>query len=291
MTEYIGRYHNGVLRNPVHPGGTIAAPLLSANGKYCYLFGVRVISSQFGYSYKLGTDELKPVMKWLNGYCYFAYGNSKYLWYSTTWGWVITTTSPGVPPIETWTWDDDTETTGKYTGDVWYSGTLPALDSTSSFIARGSNRGTIQGSYEGNPVNVTTTWEYWQRDSEATSPVGIYKPKVTATGTITIGLPQFIDDDDETYVRSLVKVSGYYTYGGIHYNLTHSKWIYGTYGSDSGWWEGDEPNVDGTVTFTFTINDDSDATGEDFTVEFDQYVIGDNTQDSYFFNVGKWHKS
>ena len=297
MADYIGKYQNSILRFPIHPGSDIWGPMISnlATHKYCYAFGDnRVVSASFGYSYTVGDSTLLPVMKWLNGYCYFS-GDSKYIWYSTTWSsWVKTVTAPGFPPAEVWEWDDETETTGAYTGEEWYSGTLPVFNSTSSFVARGSNRGDVQGEFNGAPIDVGTEWEYWQRETEDESHAGVYLPEGTAENDIIIGVPQFIDDTDETYVRSLEKTDGKYTYDAIYYDSVYSTWIYGTYGSDGGWWEGTEPDTESAVTFNFTYNEPEEGQeppiGEDFIVEFDKYVIGDDTEKSYTFNVGRWHK-
>lgn len=299
--------HNGNLRFPPHPayGWTVSSSLYEEYSldtplqKYNYMFlNKRVISPEFGYSYVVNGSVMKPVARWMNGFCYF-FGSTGYiLEYIPTYGWCIIipgTLDAGMPPFEKWVYNGtDIYHGGYYIGDAFYTGTLPSLGGSSVFNARGGNRGTVQGAFSGTPVTVTTKWDYWQRDSETEPVCGIYKFKgVTTQDDKILGLPRFVDNLGQTYTRSLDRLPypvSRYTYESIKYDTAVSKWILGTYNDSAGWLEGDEPNINNPVTFTFCKPAESEITGENKTITFDKYVLGNNTKSSYGFNVSRWGK-
>ena len=120
-----------------------------------------------------------------------------------------------------------------------------------------------------------TSWPRW----ECSSQFGVYEHVGDASGEYTIGLPNWQGTSLDIaghvdYTRSLVQVSGRYTYGDLRYVAYHG-WIIGTYGSESGWWEGAEPALKGSRTFTFTVPEGSELTGNDISVTWDGYVAGE----------------
>ena len=79
----------------------------------------------------------------------------------------------------------------------------------------------------------------------------------------------------------------HYTYGAIHYE--GGKWVIGTIGDANGWWEGQEPNIENSITFQFKKNDDSQATGTDKTVIFEEYAAVTEKKEIYLGEIAIWH--
>jgi|GEM_PF-1967159 len=248
--------------------------LFQLNGKW-------VISASFGPSFAIGGVAFTPVYLPVNGYVYWSGGNGLALWYDGTW---VITANPGYGTTEEWS-DDN----GKYTGDAWYSAKGDV------YVGRGSLRGTVQDAYNGPTLAVTSTFDYWLHSgSGGTAPVGIYEFQGTENkADKVVGLPQFKDADDasDTYVRSLKKDSnGYYTYGDgdIHFDVEHKVWVLGTYGDTSGWYQCDEITSDGKNIFKWHTSADAGDESMNFTLVFDQYVIGDNTETELLGKAGLW---
>jgi hypothetical protein len=181
-------------------------------------------------------------------------------------------------------WDSDA---GTYTGDEWWS----CATKTGTFEARGRGRGSTEGAYEGTAKTVAEVKNGWEHSEGGTDMIGKY----TGVGDESesddryIGYPSFTDGTD-TYTRSAEKdANGYYTYGDISYDNTNSVWIIGTYDSESGWWEGDEPDVDASVTFAFTKPEGSEIEDEDDkTITFVEYLGNYENLDTRICNVGMW---
>ena len=247
-----------------------------------------VISLRYGMIFLSGVNEFIPTYKNINGYSSYIQG-SNVLWYdaSTIWTtWIISTT-PGISPVEYWLADDpvnDPSGAGSYQGTAFYTGTPPALGGSATFQARGSLRGTTKDAYSGTPITITTQYQRW----ESSTLYGKYTAAGGASGTKYCGLPQWKDGDDNAYVRSLTKTDGKYSYGSISYNSTYSKWLIGTYGNVSGWYEGSEPSKTSPVTFTFTVPDGSELTGTNKTITFDEYVKGENTEIVLLTEASRW---
>jgi len=130
---------------------------------------------------------------------------------------------------------------------------------------------TKRGAATADKSSSITAWPRW----ESTTQFGEYAAAGGASGTVTIGLPQWKSFGVD-YPRSIVKVDGYYTYGTLVYDTTHSKYIIGTYGSASGWWEGGAPSLETTWTFAFTVPVDSEVEEDDILLYWDAYVMGDS---------------
>lgn len=246
-----------------------------------------VISEHYGMVFLQGSSEYVPTYININGYCSYYYestGNT--LWYDLTYGWMISS-NPGISPVEYWMPADPINNpsgAGAYTGTAFYTGTPPALGSSATFEARGNLRGTTKDAYSGTAITLTTKYERW----ESSTLYGEYIAAGGASGTKYCGLPQWKDANGNTYVRSLAKTSGKYSYGSISYDSSHSKWLIGTYEGETGWWEGSEPSKTGSVTFIFTAPQDAEVIGEDIEITFDQYVKGDNITTIYIGEVEKW---
>ena len=253
---------------------------------YSSAVGKWVISNHYGMIFLQNTNELIPTYININGYCSYRNPYAVILWYDVTYGWVISST-PGISPVEYWMPSDPINNpsgAGEYTGTAFYTGTPPALGGSATFQARGSLRGTTKDAYSGTAITLTTKYERW----ESATLYGEYTAAGGASGTKYCGLPQWKDGSSNTYIRSVSKTSNKYTYGDISYNTTYSKWLIGTYGSTSGWYEGSEPSKTGSVTFTFTVPEGSELTGANKTITFDKYVKGENTETIYLTEAGTW---
>lgn len=255
-----------------------------------------------------------------NGKRYWDTG-SNYLWYdSSSSKWIISS-KLGCCITEEWydgSGDSAEEAAGDeqndnnyYIGDSWWeSDTLEGL-----YIARGDQRGTIQGEYNGTPKKVK--WEltaYRKKDDEdlntdSEGKSGIYQkfertatvnPDDTVDETINdvdeyidVGCPQWVDQDDTTYTRSIEKdANGNYTYGDIHYNVSTGKWIIGVYNSTSGWYESnDKPELDTTTTVTFSREKTGDGSypgNYDLDISFDKYLLCTEENNLWIAEAALW---
>jgi len=214
----------------------------------------------FCYSLKVDGSELKPVYSSINGYAYWE--GSGYVYYSQTYGWVWSNLFPGYEPVEDREYDEEKKE-WVYSGDAFYTiSSLPSSeDSEQEMTGRGTN-------YGKEAKKLTAVWKRWASQKE----FGKYEPKGDASGDKYLGLPRFRGNGTD-YVRSFAKENGYYKYGAIRHS--GSKWVIGEIGSDSGWWEGSEPSKEGSVTFKFTVNEGSEAKGQDISVSLYDYVKGD----------------
>ena len=212
------------------------------------------------YSLKIDSSELHPVYSSINGYIYWE-GNG-YVYYTQTYGWVWSSLFPGYEPLEETEYDEEKKE-WVHTGDAFYTiGSIPySEDSEQEMTGRGTNYGK-----EGKKLKCV--WKRWASNSE----FGKYEPKGDASGDKYLGLPRFTGNG-AYYVRSFAKEKGYYKYGEIHH--ADGKWVIGEIGSDSGWWEGSEPSKEGSVTFKFTVNEGSEAKGQNISVSLKDYVKGD----------------
>lgn len=216
-----------------------------------------------------------------NGHRYWQLQDGNYVWFSTEKsGWLISSKLGAC--IEEY-WDSDQ---GKYLGNAWWG---PAVSLENTYPARGCNRGTTSGDYEGTPKTVALTYSGYKReDDSGEAPAGKYKEftreldaSITIPSDPTIGemgLPQWSDQDDKVYIRSLDKdFNEQYSYGPIYYD--GEGWVIGIRKSREGWWEGDEPSRNSDVTFTamkITSEDDvvEDDNTDDITVSYDKLVVG-----------------
>lgn len=218
--------------------------------------------------------KLTPVFTDINGHLYWQ-GNGC-VYYTKAYGWVyMSGMFPGYEPIETYKFD---EYGVKWDGDAFYSGLIPSgPDNEIEMRPRGSI------SESGSALSVKAIWPRWAAKN---GEFGEYEGKDGESGKKVKGLPQF-KGAGETFLRSLNKDKGHYTYGRIHY--ASGKWVIGEIGSANGWHEGPEPKADGgSVTFKFTKPQGSDAQGSDIAVSFDKYVCGDERDTAYLGSVAIW---
>ena len=253
-----------------------------------------IISSMFGMSFKIDDSIFYPTYNVYNKFPVYQRNNiigSEGIYYDGTYGWVYNIdTAIGYPCVEYWRSNniyEDPFGTGEYKGPRFYTGTIPTTYTSSNiWQARGFGRGNVYGEYTGTPITIDTYFEYWKAVDVY---LGEYKPQGDATGDSKwFGNPQWKDQNNKVYIRSTNKISNKYTYGDIYYDATNSKWIIGTYNNPTGWWEGYEPIKNSSVIFLFKVPLNSELTGEDLTISFDQYVLGSDTQTIYLGEVSRW---
>ena len=166
-----------------------------------------------------------------------------------------------------------------YMGDRFWSGSLP--DTRDGAVTVFQPRGSIRND------GCTRTLEFWMPRRVSKTQFGIYTPANTAvSGQRIMGLPRFIDNEGSVYIRSFSRVDGAYTYGAIH--RAGNKRLIGQEGSSSGWFEGEEPNVQGTVTFRFCKNEDSDLARADLSVSLKDFIQGDERFTTYLGEFSIW---
>lgn len=138
------------------------------------------------------------------------------------------------------TYDDDTET---WIGDGWHEGAHNVLEPKGTLL-NGSGASSITLSYKINGYQIIGTDKY-----------GIYNGIGEKQGaTFTFGDPYWRDDNERKYIRSSVsplRFTGTIYAGG--------KYIIGTYGSQSGWWESEAPTEQSSWVFSFKKPSGSEA--------------------------------
>ena len=225
-------------------------------------------------SLQIDGAKLSPVYTDINGFIYWE--GSGYVYYTLTYGWVWCSQFPGYEPIEDYKFEDGEIV---WRGDQFYS--FSSIPSGPENEVEMRPRGSISES--GSAKSLKATWPRWAAKS---GEFGEYEGKDGESGKKVKGLPQF-KGAGETFLRSLNKDKGHYTYGRIHY--ASGKWVIGETGSAGGWHEGSEPKADGgAVTFRFTKPEGSDAQGSDISVAFDKYVCGDETETAYLGSAAIW---
>ena len=294
------------LRVPYHPGGVITAPVyigkIADAGLFAYNWnGNRVISGQLGYSLLIGGQGLSPNFVSYHGYCYFQSSNYT-IWHgpvsdngSTSVQWILSeaSISIGQVPIEYWQYNSGPSGPGNYRGSQFYTGSIPSLGGSVVWQGRGVLRGSTLGGYGSNQYTVSTQWAYWKPES---GQLGKFDPFGTATGNKYFGLPQWKDQNNTVYLRSVYQTSGHYAYGAATYNATHSLWIIGTYGNPTGWLQSStEPSLSASVDFTpaypvgYTPPDPPDLVT--LTLTFDSYVVATNKDSIFVLKSGIWRQS
>jgi hypothetical protein len=225
------------------------------------------------YSLEVDGTRFTPVYSSINGYIFWQ-GNG-YIYYTQTYGWVLSDRFPGYEPIEEYVWDENKQK-NVYQGDsFWQISQFPSKEDTEVKIrGRGA-------AYEEKEKTLKAVWERWVSDNE----FGEYEGKGGASGKKYLGLPRFRGNGTD-YIRSFQRENGYYKYGAIHY--AGGKWVIGEVGSDAGWHEGSEPSKSGSVTFKFCVNKGSDAQGQNISVSLVDYVKGDESQPVFLGEVAIW---
>lgn len=223
---------------------------------------------------QIGGRKLTPAYTDINGYLYWQ-GNG-YVYHTMAYGWVyMGGMFPGYEPVET---RKSGENGVMWDGDAFYSGSIPSgPDDEIEMRPRGSV------AESGSALSVKAIWPRWAAKN---GEFGEYEGKDGESGKKVKGLPQF-KGAGETFLRSLNKDKGHYTYGRIHY--ASGKWVIGEVGSAGGWHEGSEPKAGGgSVAFKFTKPQGSDAQGSDIAVSFDRYVCGEERDTAYLGSVATW---
>lgn len=260
------------------------------DGFFCYLpneangdFNKYTISQQISYTLKDGPYAMARQPDTINDKPWFA-SFSYQLYYTPTYKWVYISTSffPGYVPQEYL--DSDSV----YQGDAFYSAlSIPDTSDTASKTLSG--RGTHLNTYPAPTITLSFWWPRYAKTSDPSNPGGKYTEVAgsgATAGTKYLGLPQWYDNLANTYTRSIEKDANFrYQYGEIHYNITAAKWIIGVYGSDTGWWEGNEPS-EASSTFTFTVPEESTVTGDNLTLTYNGYGIGALKTGVYIAEIG-----
>ena len=283
-------------RAPVHPGGAITEPLYINDDYIRYLFaGVPTISlkTKIGYSLTVNDAECLPDYIYYGGYTGFV-GSTYHIWYDLGYGWVASTLDAGTPLYEYFYHTNITPVAGYYAGTSFYTigtgssvGTLPAFGSTLTAYGRGTLRGNAYGETSSNTLIIGTIWEYWQT-GDAETLYGKYSPKGTASEDRYFGSPQWKNGTTK-YCRTPTAVSGKFDYGDIVWNDDTSKYVLGSYNSESGWHEASSaPTVESSWTLQFAKLPDSEAEGENITLEWDDWVLGTYTKNISVMRASKW---
>ena len=240
--------------------------------------------------YKDGSAvTLPPVYGSVNGYMYWG-GSGNWIYYSVTKGWVYSGAfagelSLGQEPEEAVTYNENVD-------EEWYAATIGGSTYYEVHLPAGIGRsgrmevcGPRAEEVDTPEVELTMVWPRWELMGSAER-FGKYEGADGKEGTRVFGVPQF-SGGDMTFVRSVDKdKTGHYTYGKLH--CESGRWVIGAVGSPSGWLEGSEPQVDGSVAFTFQKPEGSDATGTGITVSFDGYVAGTEKGEAYLGSVAVW---
>ena len=248
--------------------------LFAFSASYSWGGHVIVRHPNFCPSLQIDGSKLTPAFTDINGYVYWE-GNG-YVYYTLTYGWVWCSEFPGYEPVENYKFGDEGI---EWSGDQFYA--IGSIPSGPDGEAQMQPRGSLHES--GSAKSLKAIWPRWAAKS---GEFGEYEGKDGENGKKVKGLPQF-KGAGETFLRSLNKDKGRYTYGRIHY--ASGKWVIGEVGSAGGWHEGAEPKADGgAVSFRFTKPEGSDAQGSDISVSFDKYVAGDETDTAYLGSAAIW---
>ncbi len=227
-----------------------------------------VIADDFCFHIKFSGKEFIPIYEDVNNRIYFRYytgmtGSYEYIWYSgPVFGWIYGK-SPGVYPTERY--NEDTE---EWEGDFFYTVNFATSftftdDMTVILTPRGSIKET------GTEITATLSWTRWQQPIHLS--VGEYVAKGDAKGIRYFGNPYWTNGSGNFYYRSVSKTDGYFTYSSIHYDSDHEKWIIGTFGAETGWYEGEEPSKTESVVFTRTYPEGIEGTSGTITITFSGY--------------------
>lgn len=274
-----------MMRSPTIPGYVLQRGYwrgVSADEGFLILYhgnsnlGNYIITQQlWSYQLKIDNNIFTPIYNDVNGYIYWQY-SSTYFYCSKSYGWVLSNVFPGYEPKEVYNSE-----THEFEGDSFHSGSVPSIgDGKYSYLQpRGTNR---------NNGGSNKTVYFWFPRWQSTNGVlcGEYEPKCGKTGTKSVGLPRWRDNQGSYYVRSFNRIASHYTYGPIRYES--GKWIIGTVNSPGGWWEGKEPDKKSSVTFTFCKPEDSEITGSNLTLTFYDYVQGNESAPAYMGEVAIW---
>lgn len=164
--------------------------------------------------------------------------------------WVFTSALPAGSPVLEW-YDDEDEA---WKGDAFYTGVCPqAFGDSVTWVGGGSLK------TSGN-TNTKSMAFYALAGWESDTLTGIYTAVGGTTGTKEVGTPVWSATSPYNEMsRNLVKTDGKVTYamatgGAVVWNAAASAYVFGTYGSASGWWQmasALDPETNGTLAFTY----------------------------------------
>lgn len=191
----------------------------------------------------------------------------------------------------------------EYKGDAWWGPTSWLYDE--EYKPRGSLRGDTLGAYDEEQDSYFVWWEIdgYRRDPGQgwwNEPAGVYhkyhryrdenfeeQEDIDTNDTLIVGLGKWEDQQNTEYIESLEAEGANKTYGSIHHDGTG--WVIGTRGSDAGWYEGGEPDIDSPVTFTRQKTEEGEYPGEvDLTVTYVEHIIGSNRETVHVAQMGMW---
>lgn len=252
------------------------------SGKYAYKIKLGytekyvITKGYIGYKIKVNGTELTPIFHDVNGNVYFQ-SNRLFLWFQGK-QWILMGRNdnvddgkrgfPGYQPME-WR-NSETE---EMEGDEWWSGTLPtASGQTQIFYPHGTAEG---------EKTVEFYMPRWEQVSGGVDPneiicqnIGTYSDPDGVEDDLTVGTLMFSEESNSSkeHLKSITRTTwrtfvpggfwacykeyNYFTYGEIYYAYTDQKraWVIGVLSSPDGWYEGEEPQKDRDVTFTFQLN-------------------------------------
>lgn len=235
-------------------------------GRYAYKTTVGghtkyVVTEGFiGYKLRVGGTVLEPVFSDVNGEFYFQGGNL-ILYKSAGSNWILMESEswnrhplpPGYRPVS-W-FNSETRQTE---GDAWWEGGLPTRN-TEEFTPCGTATGTKTVEFY-MPRWEKTRNAYDTTNSLTSNALGTYIDPEGHESDLTVGVRRWRDNHGTYYEKSLETVNWSFVYGSIHRDARNEPWVIGTYESPDGWMEGEEPNTETPVTFTFTTNSVNDLT-------------------------------
>ena len=175
------------------------------NAGYSWGGHVIVQSPNFCPCLQMGGSKLTPVFSDINGYIFWE-GNG-YVYYSKKYSWIWCDRFPGYEPLESRTWEDDGYV---WEGDRFY--TIGSLPDRPDAEQRMEPRGSLKGKEDESEKTLKAIWPRWVAKN---GEFGVYEGKDGESGERVKGLPRF-KGGGETFVRSLNKEKGRYTYGRIH---------------------------------------------------------------------------
>lgn len=218
---------------------------------------------------QVGSSELR-LSGWYCGKPWYS-GGSYYLFHDPdfTSSWVIAMFPPRPPKY--WT-----DASGNIRGDsFWILSNFPTPESSSVGTWTGAG-------YSESDLEAVLVEEYLQSETllgEYTDPAGVLSPRY-------IGVPKYLDQSGNEYIRSAELSDGYYTYGLVHFDGT--RWCIGSEDDEEGYWTGSEPSRTSSTTFTYHPPEGTEIRKDDITLTFDSLTFPETPETLYLAEVAKW---
>ena len=192
---------------------------------------------------------------------------------------------------------DDT----KWEGDGWYA--VPYVPSVANDQIESEEialepRGRFQNEDEARKApTIRAVWNRWllpdDLDSRLHAPFGAYEHPLDGTVRY-VGLPRWKGSDGLFYTRTAVpNKNGYHSYGPIRFDEKANLWTIGVYGSETGWWQGREPNRKTPTRYEKmkigkTGKPEIDPSEPAIELAFDRFVAGETKRKIYMGDLSRW---